>query len=205
MSILIDKKNECCGCTACMNVCPTNAIKFEMDEQGFLYPNVNIDRCIECGACEDVCDFRKEKSNVSTVKEVYGLQYESKEVLRESTSGGAFTAISDIVLKEQGIVFGAVLDGLEFDVFHVATTDTNGRDKMRGSKYVQSDLKNTFQEVKRYLKKKRRVLFVGTPCQVAGLQSYLGDSYKELLVTVDMLCHGTPSVLLLKEHKKYLE
>jgi len=202
---LYSNQEECCGCTACISICPNDVIVMHRDEKGFDYPQIiNTQDCIECGLCLEVCPHKQQVINKEpNIKMVYGLQHMSKDVLKSSSSGGAFTAISDVVLSRGGVVFGAIMDH-NFDVFHQMAQDAPGRDRMRGSKYVQSEMRNTYKTVKEELIRGTEVLFIGTPCQVAGLNSFLDSDYPNLY-TVDFLCHGTPSTLLLKDHIAHLE
>lgn len=202
MAISIEDKN-CCGCMACRNICPSNAILVKKDEKGFLYTNVDLGKCINCHLCEKVCGFVKEDRSAFETKKAYSLIHKDKDVLLNSTSGGAFTALSDVILAYGGVVFGAAMDE-KFDVSHVEATDKETRDKMRGSLYVQSNIGTSYSKVKKYLEKGRCVLFIGTPCQVGGLMAYLKKPY-ENLIGVEFLCHGVPNNDFFKEHIKYLE
>ncbi len=200
---LFTDKDVCSGCMACMNICPKNAISEKIDECGFVYPDVDMQKCVHCGLCVNVCDFRREKLMDCNVLSAYGLQHNSLDVLRNSTSGGAFTAFSDWFLHRDGVVIGAVMDS-QFDVFHVVGKSPAERDTMRGSKYVQSSMHFIYREMKELLESGKYVLFTGTPCQTAAVQSYFGTSY-ERLVVVDFLCHGTPSNQMLKDHIRGIE
>ncbi len=201
--IRITEKSTCCGCTACASVCPKNAITMQADEEGFLYPQVDTARCVECGLCEVVCPLRQEPPAAPAACCAYAVQHADPHVLENSTSGGAFTALSDAVLSAGGSVYGATLDE-KLAVVHRRATDGAGRDAMRGSKYVQSDLRGIFEQVKADLKDGKRVLFVGTPCQVDGLRRYLRGQEAGLL-TCDLICHGTPSPAVLRAHFTLLE
>ena len=203
MEALVKDKMDCCGCTACMNSCPKNAITMQPDADGFLYPAIDFEKCIDCGICQKVCDFKNREKHQLNFKKVFALQHNSEGVLKTSTSGGAFTAISDVFLERGAVVFGALLDD-NFDVYYVAVRTKEERDKLKGSKYVQSDLKSAYKAIKELLSHDTEVMFVGTPCQVSGLYSYIGKDYSKLF-TLDFICRGTPSLLLLKEHIKYLE
>lgn len=202
--IKIMNPSECCGCTACFSTCPQQAISMNVDEKGFLYPSVNFKKCIDCHLCEKVCQFNKQKDNNSSVSQLkaYATKHLSKEVLNASTSGGMFTALSDYILENCGSVFGAAFDD-SFRVHHIRAVSADGRDKMRGSKYVQSDMGNIFSQVKSDLLDGKKVLFSGTPCQVDGLKAYLKGNI-EGLYTCDLICHGTPSPKVWDEHVKFI-
>lgn len=188
--IHIEDKKNCCGCSACSQICPTRAINMEVDGEGFLYPNVNKDICIGCDRCVKVCPMQN-KNEVSVEHLVYVIQNKNEEVRKESTSGGAFTAIASYVLDRKGIVFGAGFDE-NFGVLHKYTETYEGLEEFRGSKYIQSNLRNTFRMVKKFLDDNRWVLFTGTPCQVEGLHNYLGRKYDKLIL-MDIVCYAISS------------
>ena len=197
------EKDKCCGCMACMNICPKGAISATKDEDGFLYPYIDRDKCIECHLCEKVCSFSKEDNAFNTPMKAYSLVHKDKNVLYNSTSGGAFTALSDSVLKQGGVIFGACMDD-RFDVKHKEAVESAARDGMRGAIYVQSFIDNTYRAAKKYLDQGNQVLFVGTPCQIGGLMSFLQKPY-ENLIGVEFLCHGVPNNDFFKQHIRFLE
>ena len=199
---LMQSKDKCCGCMACMNVCPVDAIAEREDENGFVYPEVDKDKCIDCGLCEKVCDWTRPKEEGINIQSAYALRHKDGEVLRKSTSGGAFTALAEDVLGQGGYVVGAAWNGLE--LCHAIIGSKDEIDKIRGTKYVQSRIGFVFQEIKALLDKGEQVMFVGTPCQTAGLKSFLRRPYPNLLL-VDFLCHGVPSNDFLKAHVRYVE
>lgn len=205
MHINIVNKFECCGCTACASICSKHAIDMFPDELGFKYPSVNEDICVDCGRCVDVCQFKKnyERIGLFSTPEIYGLRSNEDAELRKSQSGAAFFCISEEILKEGGIVYGAVAK--PFAVKHESARNVVERNRMRGSKYIQSDLGNIFIEIKKNLAKGETVLFTGTPCQVAGLKSFIGQKFSERLFTVDLLCHGVASPKIWQDYLKYLE
>ena len=208
MITVFEKKEDCCGCTACKSICPTQAITMKVDEEGFLYPEIDLKLCVECGLCIKVCAFQNgyDTSNTFDRPEVYALKHKSDEVRKNSSSGGAFTAISDYILSKAGIIYGDTYNE-EFRVTHQRAEKAKGRNKFRGSKYVQSDLKEVFNQINENLKNNRYVLFTGTGCQIAGLNSYLGQLKvdTENLLTVDIVCHGTPSPRIFADYISYLE
>ena len=188
--IKITDKHKCCGCTACVNVCPKNCISMSADREGFLYPLVDFVKCIDCGLCERVCPVLRPVKN-ETEPLVYAAVNNDESVRLQSSSGGIFTLLAESVLDRGGIVFGACFDQ-NWNVVHDYTETKEGLAKFRGSKYVQSHVGNCFIQVKTFLDSGREVLFSGTPCQVAGLKNYLRKPYSNLF-TVDLVCHGVPS------------
>lgn len=198
--IEIKEKKDCCGCTACINICPVNAITMKEDSEGFLYPNVDQKKCVNCGLCEKICPILNKKEKEENYQKAYVINNKNDEVRAQSTSGGSFTPIAEYVIENKGVVFGAILDD-NLNVYHTYAETKEEIKKFRGSKYVQSDLKNTFTEVKKFLENGRMVCFSGTPCQIQGLKSFLGKEY-ETLITVDVVCRAVPSPLVLR---KYLE
>ncbi len=199
--ITISDKTLCCGCTACVTACPAQCIIMRRDREGFDYPFVNSpDLCISCGKCEKVCPMLNPPKE-TTPECVYAARV--TEYVDGSSSGGVFPYTAEKVITAGGVVYGAVLED-DMRVGHCEASDMEGVAKMRGSKYVQSDLYSTFEEVQEYLKEGRKVLFTGTPCQVAGLNSCLGKSY-EGLYTIDFACHGVPAPGLWEKYVKALE
>ena len=198
--ITIKDKRNCCGCSACASVCPKHCIVMCEDNEGFLYPVVNTSICIECELCEKVCPVIHVQPDVEKEQRAYLVQHKNVQVLRESTSGGAFTAIAKWVLDREGIVCGAGFS-TDFEVVHQWADCYEDLKKFRNSKYVQSRIGNTYKEAKQLLMEGKYVLFSGTPCQLEGLFSFLRRPY-ENLVTVDVVCHACPSPLV---YRKYLE
>lgn len=197
--IKIEDKRNCCGCTACKSVCPKNAITMKEDEEGFLYPSVDQDICIDCHLCEKVCPLVNHIEETEKEQKAYLIRHNDETVLKQSTSGGAFTAFAQVVLKKGGVVFGAAFDD-NYEVHHIAVDSEEDLYKFRNSKYVQSDPEDTFRQVKKYLKQNRPVLYSGTPCQIEGLKAYLGPNVENLLL-VDFVCRSTPSRLVWRKYK----
>lgn len=193
----------CCGCLACKDICPKQAITKTVEENGFIVPSIDLEKCVDCGLCEKICDFKKEHNGEPNIQKAYSLKVKDPKVLNASTSGGAFTAISDQIFNDGGIVVGSVMDD-NFIVHHEVADKSMVRDLMRGSKYVQSDTDGIFRTIRNILKTGRKVLFTGSPCQCAALRSYLGEEYKNLIV-MDFLCHGVPGNKMFKEHIEFLE
>ncbi len=197
MEAICDKK-LCSGCAACANICVKNAIQMKPDERGFLCPEIDPELCVDCRLCANVCPQNTEAKNACEGK-VFAALNKDDTTREKSSSGGVFTALAQWILKKQGVVFGAAYDDT-LTVRHIWVDTLEGLEKLRGSKYVQSDVGTSYREVKTFLDSGRFVLFSGTPCQVAGLKNFLRKEYDKL-ITVDILCHGVPSN---KVFKKFL-
>lgn len=201
----IRNKEDCCGCTACNSICAKGAIQLVPDTEGFLYPQVEVNTCINCHLCEQVCPivYRKENHKRNSPIDIYAVRNKDIDVLMNSSSGGFFSNLALYVLRNNGIVFGAAYTQ-NMQVKHIAIESVNDLWKLRGSKYVQSNLNGIFRQIKDLLKSGRFVLFSGTPCQVEGLNLYLRKNYDNL-ITVDLVCHAVPSPKLFCEYISYLE
>ncbi len=186
----IRNKKECCGCHACMSVCPERCIRMVADEEGFLYPQVNTSLCVGCNLCEKVCPVIHQHQPRMPLK-VYASANKNLSVRMDSSSGGIFTLLAETVISRGGVVFGACYDE-DWNVVHGWTDTMEGTKAFRGAKYVQSRIGNAYKEAKRLLEQGCQVLFSGTPCQTAGLKRFLRKEYEGLL-TVDIVCHGVPS------------
>lgn len=195
----INEKKECCGCSACQQICPKECITMNEDTEGFYYPVVDEKKCVNCNLCEKVCPIKKEEKRDQKLW-AYATYSKETKIRLQSSSGGMFSLIAEYVLKNKGIVFGVVFNS-EQTVNHVSIERLEDLDKLRGSKYIQSQIKETYKEAKSYLEKGKLVLFTGTACQIAGLKGFLRKEY-ENLVTIDVLCHGVPSK---RVWKKYIE
>lgn len=204
--IQIKYKADCCGCTACASICPKDAITMEPDTLGFKYPKVDLSKCIDCGLCEKVCAFNDNYDQSLNIKdpEIYAARHKDLREIETSRSGAAFIAISDYILENGGIVYGVGYKD-HFRVAHKRATTKEERNEFKGSKYVQSDLDGIFRQVKEDLKKGNTVLFSGTPCQTAGINSYIGKKLRENLVLVDIVCHGVPSPYIWRDYLVYIE
>ncbi len=199
------KKESCCGCWACINVCPRDAIEMKEDEEGFLYPSIDEEICSQCELCKKVCPVLNKPQRKGTIESPIVLASWNKDgaIRQVSSSGGVFSVLANSILEEGGIVFGAAFtrDSL---VEHKAIFDKEGLGQLRGSKYLQSRIGKTYKEAQGYLKQGKTVLFSGTPCQIGGLYAFLGKEYENLL-TCDIVCHGVPSPRVFNKYLEYLE
>ena len=202
--ICVQDKSKCSGCHACSSICPKKCISLVADEEGFLYPKVNEKECLNCNLCEQVCPFL---NPIGISKDEAPIAYAAKNLdegtRTKSSSGGVFTAIAEHVIGQGGIVFGSAFDS-PYNVVHIGVQKKDELQRLRGSKYVQSKIGNTYQEAKEALVSGRVVLFTGTPCQIGGLKAFLKKDYPNLY-TQDLICHGVPSPKIFKEYKKFIE
>lgn len=203
--IMVDtkEKKDCCGCRACEHSCPQNAITMTEDIKGFRYPVIDHDNCTECENCDAVCSFSSNYLNNGENPRIYAAKNINEDIRKSSTSGGMFSAISDEIIENGGVVYGVSYDENLY-VHHERATTKEEYAKFKGSKYIQSDTGNTFVNINADLIAGKKVLFTGTPCQVAALKSFLNRDFDNLL-TVDIACHGTPSNKLWKEYLNILE
>lgn len=204
--IEIKDKKECSGCAACSQACPSGCIKMVKDKEGFPYPVVKKEKCSGCGFCERVCPIQNCRSETEICKapETYAAVNKNKKKSKGSSSGGIFPLLSSYVLAKGGIVFGAAMSKSCEKVVHMGVEETDSLRFLQGSKYVQSDIGNSYVLARKELEKGRFVLFSGTPCQIAGLKNYLKRDYENLL-TVEVICHGTPSPLLWRKYLHYMK
>ena len=182
---------KCCGCTACYAICPKNAITMHADSEGFKYPVIDKDKCIDCGLCCKVCplDIKLEKTEDKQI--AVACTSKDENFTKQSSSGGVFAILANIFIEKQAVIYGAAFDD-DWNVKHIRVDQKEDLKKLYTSKYVQSDMTDNFKFVKADLDSSKEVLFAGTPCQVVGLKSYLGKDYNNL-TTVDFICHGVPS------------
>jgi len=195
----ICKLEKCTACGACYNICPRNAINMKTDVYGSIHPYINADLCVHCGACKKICTVNHPLNKMKPIM-CYAAQRSDQGKRIHSASGGIGALISEEMYSKGSVVFGCVMDKNGF-AHHVQASNTDDLDRMRLSKYVHSDTEITFQEAGKSLREGRHVLYIGTPCQIAGLINFL-HGRKDNLITVDLVCHGTPNQVYLKDHIK---
>lgn len=183
--------NDCTSCTACINICPKQCISIEKNEDDFDYLRIDKSKCVRCNKCENICPVINEINSTSLSIKAYAIKNKDEKIRLNSTSGGVFSLLANYVLENNGYVVGAAYDRT-FNVKHIIVNDKSELYKLRGAKYIQSELGNIFTEIKQLLIHNKLVLFSGTPCQCIGLKSYLKKDYRNLII-VDLICHGVPS------------
>lgn len=198
-------KRDCTYCSACINTCKVGAITKEFDEYGFAYPSINKDLCVKCGMCEKVCKSTKEIKK-QTILQALAIQSNNKKLLKKSSSGGMFAQLAHYYLENDGIVFGCCMQKVadKFEIKHMYIDNEKDLYKLQGSKYVQSDIGDTYKQAKVFLEEGKQVLFSGTPCQIAGLKIFLNKEYANLLC-VDISCEGVPNQKFFNDYIKFLE
>lgn len=198
----IKNKKDCMGCHACMNICSKNCIYMKVDEEGFVYPKVDYNICIKCNKCIDVCPIIN-KNLVDNNPVAYACINKDEKIRLDSSSGGVFTLVAEKIVFEDGVVFGASFDD-KFELGHNCAETQEGLSNLRGSKYLQSKIGGSYNQAKEFLDSGRKVLFTGTPCQIAGLKSYLNKTYDNL-ITIDIICHGVPSPEVWRKYVEFRE
>lgn len=191
---LKQKNLKCCGCTACYAVCPKNAITMQADSEGFKYPVTDKKKCIDCGLCCKVCPLDTKLEKTEDKQTAVACTAKDENFTKQSSSGGVFAILANMFIEKQAAIYGAAFD-CDWNVKHIRVDQKDELKKLYKSKYVQSDMTDIFKALKTDLNSGKEVLFSGTPCQVAGLKSYLGKDYNNL-TTVDFICHGVPSPLV---------
>ncbi len=202
---MLAAKDKCFACSACLSICSNNAIKMKEDKYGFDFPHVDEEKCIACGMCEKVCNNLQLCNN--KVKKTYVATTMEKDLLANSTSGGIFSTIAKEILRQGGIVAGCSMEREKgvLQPKHIIIYEEKDLYKLQGSKYVQSYIGNIFCDIRTELKIGQLVLFSGTPCQIAGLKSYLGNRSYKALFTIDIVCHGVPSAHMFQNYLKIYE
>lgn len=201
---LFNSKKDCCACSACVNVCPKSAISMVADDDGFIFPRIDENLCINCKRCKSVCAFQSGEYNKS-LGETYVAVSKNTDVMK-SASGGLFASFAYSVLQSGGVVYGCSMryEDSVLEAKHIRITDIDEIELLKGSKYVQSNLNGSFSKVKNDLEQNYTVLFSGTPCQIAGLKSFLGRDYPNLF-TLDVVCHGVPNALMFQDYISFVE
>ena len=198
-------KKLCCGCTACAAICEHKAISMQEDYEGFLFPVLDNDLCVNCGLCDKVCPMGSDhQANSGQDQKSYLAISEHPEHYCQSATIGICTILARLFVENGGKVFGVSLDESTWKTTHICVSDNEGVERLRNSKYIQSDLQQTFSEAKDFLKNGFKVLFIGTPCQIAGLKAYLHHDFENLL-TIDLICHGIYSYKLIRKEVEYWE
>lgn len=199
---IIDKR-DCCGCGACASICSKGCISMYKDSEGFLYPKVNSEICVDCGLCESVCPClnRKCENSIDENYRFYAARSSNEKDLSISASGAIFPLLAKEILRDNGVVFGAKWND-KWEVEHSYCENEEDLYAFQGSKYTQSTIGNSYIEVRRFLRENRKVLFTGTPCQVLGLKNFLGKRYDNLFC-VDILCNSVVSPLIWEDYLKY--
>lgn len=202
--IILEDKKKCSGCHACASICPQNCIQMTADSEGFLYPKIDVEKCNNCRLCEKVCpviNTGKVREQIDT--KAYAAKNTDEYIRKDSSSGGIFTLLAERILKQNGIVFGAAFNQ-DFELEHIGVEAVEDLQKLRGSKYVQSKIGDTYRRAKIALEEGRKVLFTGTPCQISGLKAFLRKDYQNLY-TQDLICHGVPSPMIWEQYICHLE
>lgn len=204
MVILYNDKKDCCGCGACMNICPVQAIKMIEDEDGFIYPSINREKCIECFLCKKHCGYQNFSSQNMPLETFVAQSTNSS--LQLSASGGVFSSISTNFLQNDGIVYGVSLEYKNnmLEPEHICINNLDDLIKLQGSKYIQSKINYSYKNIKKSLKEGKKVLFSGTPCQIEGLKAFLGKPFPNLYC-IDLICHGVPNAKFFQSYISYLE
>lgn len=186
---IVDNKENCCGCSACKNVCPVGAIRMESDDEGFLYPTIDE---IKCEKCTSVCFYKNGFTQQDMLRKAYAARLVDMEMRMECQSGGMFWALAKQYVQNGGIVYGCALNE-EFRAVHMRASSIGGLKKFRGSKYVQSDTQDCYKSILSDLQSGKNVMFSGTPCQGEGVLQMLNGRYRDKIFIVDIVCHGVPS------------
>ena len=202
---LYSKRKDCCGCGACVSACLHEALTLQEDEYGFLYPNIQEHLCVDCGACKKICAFKIHELNDFPIQ-IYAVSIIDRLLASYSASGGVFAALALKVIQDGGVVYGAACfyENKEIHVRHIGINRESELKQLQGSKYVQSIVGDCYQEIHEWLKQGRKVLFSGTPCQVAAIKKYTWSKTK-LLFLVDIICHGVPNQQMFRDFLKVKE
>ena len=202
--IQITEKQNCCGCSACRNVCPRDCITMAEDGEGFLYPQVDVSRCVECGLCSRVCVYQREEAPPQEEPACYAAMAKDDSLRAVSSSGGVFSLLAGRVLARGGLVYGVAMGENMRSCAFLRVSEADELPKLRGSKYLQADVGESYRAVKRDLEAGKQVLFSGVPCQIDALKLFLNRDYENLLC-VEVICHGVPSPLLWRSYVDDIE
>lgn len=197
-------KNGCYGCEACVDACPFNAISMVADKMGFRYAKVDTDKCTNCGFCDKICPIETSIIPKASNPDVFEARHQNLSEVRSSRSGAAFVALSDVILGKTGVIYGACIDS-NLHVCHKRAITKQVRNSFKGSKYIQSKTSGIYKQVKSDLQQGTPVMFVGTPCQCAGLANYIPERLQANLILVDMVCHGVASDSVWSDFIKMIE
>lgn len=203
--IVINDKKDCCGCCACINVCPVQAVTMFKDNEGFEYPAVDAGKCINCEKCQKVCPIGN-SNNISCteIPKSYAAINKDEKIRKKSSSGGIFTLLAENIISENGIVYGVAMSEDCRKAEYIAVNEIDKLNRLRGSKYLQCSAGNVYLKVQEDLQNNKKVLFTGTPCQVEALLSFLGKEYEQL-ICMDFICHGTPSPMIWEKYVDFHE
>lgn len=202
-TIICKDPNMCTGCTACASICPKQCITMQENNEGFLYPEKELYKCIDCGLCNKVCPISRPLQIAHDLPRTFVVRTKNRYFLEKCTSGGVFTTLAYEFVRNGGVAYGAIYDD-DFNVIHSRVDNVEHIENLAGSKYIQSYLGDTFKSVKKDLAEKKDVLFCGTPCQVAGLKAYLQKNCDNLYC-VDLVCHGVPSPKIWRAYLKLIQ
>ena len=202
--IKLTQKVDCCGCNACGDACAHGAISFKTDKEGFWYPEVDVEKCSDCGLCEAVCPMLHRQEKKSDLPKVYGAYTKDEAIRLDSTSGGIFSELAMAMFEGNGMVGGAVYDE-DHTVSQVITADKGRLPKLRSSKYLQSDAQDVYKQIQKELKAGNKVLFCGTPCQIHALKNFVNEKYQANLTTIDFICRGVNSPKVWLKYMEMLE
>ena len=202
--IEIGNKQNCCGCAVCTQACPKHCITMVEDAEGFLYPDVELEKCVDCNMCQRVCPMLNKTDEDAPYTKAYAAYNLDEKERLQSSSGGVFSLLAKQVLREGGVVYGAAMSEDCTSACHIKAESPDDLVALRGSKYIQSSTEGVYQQIKNELDNKRKVLFSGTPCQIAGLKSLLRTDYENLLC-VGVICHGVPSSKIWRKYLRYRE
>ncbi len=206
-AINIIGEERCAGCYGCYNKCPNEAIKMVFDDKGFIVPKINWEKCANCGLCSIACPVNNiVKTKCLQTPDVYGAWSKDENIKQSSSSGGIFTEIAKLVLSDGGMVFGVTYNRKLNQAEHTMIKSEDDLVKLRGSKYLQSNVGNSYRDVLRLIQKGKKVLFSGVPCQIAALNTFLkGNKYSQNVITCEVVCHGVPSQLAFNKYLEYLQ